>query len=189
MAIVNDYRPQAGLAHMDMRRLEKLADIKIEHWDGETEEHLAERTRAWDYSCDWLLIVADRSDRHLMPPSGGRGGLRPTPGVMIAGFYNGDAQLHRFLLAQPTVTDGEVNEVVRQFEHQLRPAVELAARVKWASELATLVQIDTWRRRFPSAADVHTLRFQRTTAPLGRVVERMNELEAWLATDVLYPPA
>ncbi len=187
MAFVNDFKPSShSLVHLTMDNLRKLADLKIEHWDGDTEYALDARTRQPENWKEWLLIVVDQSERHLVTRNGAQ---HPTAGVIVTAFLRDRPQLSRFLMAEPVVTDEQVKHVVVQFEQLLRPTIELAARVRWAGELAELVQVDGYARRFPQHRDIHTI--ERYPSPWygGDRTARITELQQWLGTDLLYPPA
>lgn len=183
-AFVNDFKPHnhSGMPLMTMDELKDLGDRKIEHWDGPIDDALEQRDRR-DYN--WMLIAVERDERHLVPRIG-QGGMQPTPGVLIVAFFRGYAQLHDFKIATPVVSDEEVNSTVRRFEDLLRPTIELAARVQWATEYAQLQQLREYSTRFPEFREVHTTRF--SPSPRGGTrVERMADLRTWCSTPLLYP--
>lgn len=158
MAFVADHEPvRFNRPHLTLDQLKQLGDREIEYWEGSIEDPTDDHRQA-ARERGWMLIVVDRDNRHLMYRNGAHS-HQPTAGVLIAALFNGDAQLQRFLLAQPTVTDAEVKDVVNRFEGLLRPTIELATRTRWAVELAELQQIENYSQRFPGATEVHGLRF------------------------------
>ncbi len=186
MAFVADYEPNpASTVHMTMASLIGLAEQKIEHWDGDAEHALDARGRRSDNWKEWLLITVDHSDRHLVRRSGT---LHETAGVLVTAFLRDRPQLNRFLIAAPVVTDDQIKETVVTFERLLRPTIEIAARVRWAGELAELNQVRRFDTRFPFMREICETRFG-TPYNQGKRAERISDLTEWLETDYLYPPA
>lgn len=183
MAFVDDYKPsQFSWPHMTLSELQQLGERRIWHWNGSidtADTGNAERPR------NSLRIVVDADERHLLRRPG-TAGPEPTPGVLIVAACNDNVQLHEFLMATPVVAASEVEEVVGRFKAMLRPTVELATRVQWASDLAELRQLHDYATRYPTAVEVHRHRHRAVVWGEPRIA-RMQQLEQWLATPELYP--
>lgn len=182
MAFIDEYKPSSyNWPRFTLTDVQRLADTKIEMWNGSIETTDTGRTRPRGS----LMIVVDPNERHLRPKTRGSGELVPAAGVLIVAALDDRPQLHEFVPSHDVSAD-VVETVVDTFKRLLRPTVELAARTYWAIELAELRMLQDYAERNPTAVEVHRHRYPGT--PFGQVrVDRIRQLGEWLTTPELYP--